>query len=396
MFNHAFQLDWLASAAVAFLLEAILVVILYARIRKYLRRGGYAVWLRRLRSGRPPGIPIFSSLNKSEACNFGLVLVLIVTSIFLSIATFELLDSIFGSFVTSQHTVIGFAEGTTAKLQTLVHQQADMLAQIKEALRFGNMGGAGMTYTSSTSNVGLGFAWWDAVALCVLVAVGIYLISISNSADLCQRCPWCQRACRALGSIFLASPIGFTAFHADSLIKIDHVQVRVERGHTNSPRPTSANLYLVIDNLNTATTKKQVLSVDCGPTGRRYYVGPFGQGSSKRMDSRTREKVQTVAAAYRRIVGANKRNLIGLFLMGSADPEELSAQAKSEFGTNSGLAQQRANWVRGQLVKKFKNDPTFSDGHAIITLNVGPIEPQAKYYARDRKVAICALSDKPE
>ena len=60
-------------------------------------------------------------------------------------------------------------------------------------------------------------------------------------------------------------------------------------------------------------------------------------------------------------------------LIGRVDITQLSEQARKDYGSDSGLAQARAKWVRDELVKKFKNEERKEALKRAILLSAGPL-----------------------
>ena len=92
------------------------------------------------------------------------------------------------------------------------------------------------------------------------------------------------------------------------------------------------------------------------------------------------------------------RRLISLLLIGSADKRSLYTQSvKRLFGSNTALAQARAEWVRKQLAAARVSQST----EAMVALHVGPsilnvisAKDVSRELALDRAVQVCALWDR--
>jgi len=84
---------------------------------------------------------------------------------------------------------------------------------------------------------------------------------------------------------------------------------------------------------------------------------------------------------------AHNRQLVQLILAGSADKFELERPLRKDYGSNRGLAQKRADWVREQLTQGMPAAP------AVMVLVGGPLEHGVRLTsadtAPDRSVAVC-------
>ncbi len=77
-------------------------------------------------------------------------------------------------------------------------------------------------------------------------------------------------------------------------------------------------------------------------------VGPFATGDHTTFDAAGQCSLKAVS---RSITDNQKHgNLIGLFLVGSADKRPLAGRLAAIYGSNDGLAGARTDWVRGQIV----------------------------------------------
>jgi hypothetical protein len=131
---------------------------------------------------------------------------------------------------------------------------------------------------------------------------------------------------------------------------------------------------------------------DCGDQDQPYKVGPFVIGKTDLENGAT-----TVADLVKRLTsGDDRRSLIGLLLLGSADKTPLSPRLAQQYASNSGVAQARAEWVRAQLLEsdalhRLQAAPVGK----IAALVAGPtqvgVDVDPAKLAIDRAVRVCVL-----
>jgi hypothetical protein len=131
---------------------------------------------------------------------------------------------------------------------------------------------------------------------------------------------------------------------------------------------------------------------DCGDPDNALKVGPFVTGDVKLEKGTTDVNVLLDRLSARR----DHRALIGLILLGSADKTPLLPKLASQYGSNAGLAQARAEWVRSRLLQAdVSHQLGVASWDKIATTVAGParvgidITPDA--LALDREVRVCAI-----
>ena len=115
-------------------------------------------------------------------------------------------------------------------------------------------------------------------------------------------------------------------------------------------------------------------------------VSPFVTGKADVLEPAASASGTTVGDAMKALADHGKgRELVCLLLVGSADKFELQWPLKAEYGSNSGLARARAEWVRELLIQ---------GSTKVLTLTVGPRKHGTGLSVRntspDRGVAIYA------
>jgi len=129
--------------------------------------------------------------------------------------------------------------------------------------------------------------------------------------------------------------------------------------------------------------------LDCGE-GDNYKIGPFADGDAEKGNIINLNK-KTTDLAGELIKNHARQRLLGLILVGSADKRALKPPLFRIFGSNTGLAQARAEWVRKTLKNSMDPMP-----RTILTLSAGPAHvgqdplPE-KLLAEDRSVRVCAI-----
>lgn len=135
--------------------------------------------------------------------------------------------------------------------------------------------------------------------------------------------------------------------------------------------------------------------LDCGD-GDNYKIGPFADGTAG--DTSMKPDVKNLSELKAKIADLTgtleehrlKQRLLGLILVGSADIRELKPPLTHSFGSNAGLAQARAEWVRIAIGNSMSPKPK-----TILTLSSGPahvgLDPLPENLAKDRSVRVCAI-----
>jgi hypothetical protein len=129
---------------------------------------------------------------------------------------------------------------------------------------------------------------------------------------------------------------------------------------------------------------------DCGKEETQR-IGPFVEGSGDElMDPDAQTKLNSVVNLFKPETASSKR-LLGLILIGSADRRPLKPKLLRQYGSNDGLAQTRARWVKGVLSDKLDS----INPDTIVTLPGGPsivglISPDTNL-SFDRAVQVCAF-----
>ncbi len=112
-------------------------------------------------------------------------------------------------------------------------------------------------------------------------------------------------------------------------------------------------------------------------------VGPFAPGGDT-LDARALAPVRSAIAA----LGGGGR-IVFVLLVGRSDKQMLTHDALRRYGSNLGLAQARAQWVRGELLRR---PPARLDGEQVLALPGGPRHvgrtPAADALAEDRAVDV--------
>lgn len=137
-------------------------------------------------------------------------------------------------------------------------------------------------------------------------------------------------------------------------------------------------------------------------------VGPFSTGEHECLEGMEKEDAKKhLGQLIDRNLFLSEANVFQrLMLIGRADITPLSEEKREYYGSNNGLAQSRAKWVRDKLVKQASND---SEKKALrertILLSAGPLHvgqggkdpTEIENRAKDRSVEVWACGDpKPE
>src|SRR5215468_10416340 len=119
-------------------------------------------------------------------------------------------------------------------------------------------------------------------------------------------------------------------------------------------------------------------------------VGPFTSGEFNALETPSRTPANIVKTLEAQ---SKNRELVQLVLIGSADKFELSSSLRATYGSNTGLARVRADWVQQELSKEMRTSRLGSPKY--LTLTVGPIK-HGRALTRDeassdRSVAACPV-----
>ena len=142
--------------------------------------------------------------------------------------------------------------------------------------------------------------------------------------------------------------------------------------------------------------------LDCGERDKAkpdiYRIGPFADGDPEKGEKDERGNVikldEKIRALAKNLNDGTQRgkSLQGLILVGSVDKRPLSPALARNFGSNTGLAQARAEWVRNAIVNEKALSPM---PKTILTLSSGPAhighDLLPKDLAEDRSVRVCAI-----
>ena len=194
--------------------------------------------------------------------------------------------------------------------------------------------------------------WLTMTVLVVFGGGGLLLAGLSNHRWL--RCVGIGSAALALGGVTLFK-IGEVTFKPD-------VQLRYSL-------PTS--------------------SLVCG-----HRVGPFVTGEASALESTDGQPARTPADIAKDLaIQAKGRQLLQLVLIGSADKFELLPALRARYGSNTGLARVRADWVQQELSREMERariPPT-----TYLALTVGPAKHGQDLSSRDvgpdRSVSVCPV-----
>lgn len=132
------------------------------------------------------------------------------------------------------------------------------------------------------------------------------------------------------------------------------------------------------------------LDIDCG-TERDHVFRPFPEGKAELEDEDAKAKLDEYINSLRNKIDDKKR-LLGLALIGSADKRPLAPELIKKFGSNAGLAQLRAKWVEDQISATVN----FPSPPAILAIYAGPSvlkrgASDNDDLATDRAVRVCEL-----
>ena len=130
-----------------------------------------------------------------------------------------------------------------------------------------------------------------------------------------------------------------------------------------------------------------------------FRIGPFAPVKSNQLEGKSLEQ-----EAFRIAAALNmerlQHQLTALLLIGSADKRELKGSAASVYGSNAGLAQDRALSIKGILTSVIEKQFN-SQLPAMVVLSTGPSftlalrhlnkEQTGQAYSEDRHVQICAV-----
>ena len=163
------------------------------------------------------------------------------------------------------------------------------------------------------------------------------------------------------------------------------------------PLPVKGPTSSAADQKTTVPVTVDETELDCGE-GDSYKIGPFADGNAGDTSIKPDEKLLAkLNENIEPLVGKLTKNHLGqrplgLILVGSADKRELKPPLFHLFGSNAGLAQARAEWVR----KAIENSSMRPKPKTILTLSSGPAHvgqdplPE-KDLAEDRSVRVCAI-----
>ncbi len=141
------------------------------------------------------------------------------------------------------------------------------------------------------------------------------------------------------------------------------------------------------------------ISIDLSPAGLDldcnddYVVSGFIPGEHEKWDNKSgdlSQKAKEIGAKLRKLNESGR--LAGVIFVGSADTQQMLPEALKKYGSNAGLAQARAQWVRTQLEveggygRKIEPALVLSTGPSFVGLNVGKVER-----TKDRSVRVCAV-----
>jgi hypothetical protein len=145
------------------------------------------------------------------------------------------------------------------------------------------------------------------------------------------------------------------------------------------------------------------LSLDLTGTGpdvqcpREYKIGPLKDGATDRVESGN-ESFDDQIARIARDLGSTrqKRRLVALLLVGSADKRPLRPPLAQKFGSNVGLAQVRAKTVRERLETQLGPAPptvlVLSAGPSLVIMKQNGNDSQFREtLGTDRHVQVCAV-----
>jgi hypothetical protein len=133
----------------------------------------------------------------------------------------------------------------------------------------------------------------------------------------------------------------------------------------------------------------KIVGLDCGESDSQR-IGTFVVGSASKLEDEKAgvKKIQDVGEKLK--MASEQRALLSLVLVGSADKRPLSGALLKEFGSNAGLAQARAKWVKDRLPALFPGNR-----EAIVAVYGGPLGvglvTSRDVLAFDRAVQVCAF-----
>lgn len=136
------------------------------------------------------------------------------------------------------------------------------------------------------------------------------------------------------------------------------------------------------------------LDIDC--LGE-YKIGPLEDGAPDRVEEGNESFENQTARVARDLEGKRqKRRLVALLFVGSADKRPLRAALTQKFGSNAGLAQVRAKTVRERLEAQLKAAPpnalVLSTGPSLAIMKQNGNEAHFREaLASDRHVQVCAV-----
>lgn len=192
----------------------------------------------------------------------------------------------------------------------------------------------------------------------------------------------------ALGLSFMATlekVVGVDKLFGIDLRDMHLFTFKTEISSGTSPQELDLRIHVTADETQ----------LDCGE-GENYKIGPFADGTAGDASIKPDEKLLTkLKKDIEILVGKLIKNHLGqrplgLILVGSADKRELTPPLFHFFGSNAGLAQARAEWVRKAIENSMNPKPK-----TILTLSSGPahvgLDPLPEDLAKDRSVRVCAI-----
>jgi hypothetical protein len=169
------------------------------------------------------------------------------------------------------------------------------------------------------------------------------------------------------------------------------VALKAKPNKDSSPTQSQVALTVIFNAAERPNMPTQTV-FDCGSSEKPFKVGPFAAGEVVLEHDNTGVR----ALLDRLIASGDHRALIALMLIGSADKTPLLPELAQRYGSNAGLAQARAEWVKSQLLEADATHQLDLDGPAkIATLTAGPSQVgltiPATDLALDRAVRVCAI-----
>lgn len=120
-------------------------------------------------------------------------------------------------------------------------------------------------------------------------------------------------------------------------------------------------------------------------------VGPFAIGERRKVRAEDPCSLEEVEKSISRNEKEHNTLLV-LFVVGSADKRPLSGRLKRKYGSNTGLAEARADWVRHELMNWDSRNLT--SGRVVATIRgpsiTGPVR-ESQRYSPDRRVRVYGL-----